>query len=246
MIHLYNNLGKWNTGDTVQNIKNTFHGWNIYWLGKFDNLSKGEFNQAICLHFDATVPHELVLEFFGIHGLQMSWLGGMTDFWQEGRSGAVLDTKIRLTFYHSSGFCQCIPFIPCWKETKSQRWTCFENYTSMVLAKGAVECSCLTKRNSVFYFFKLARVEILKITFTFVEVGAWVILAYYVNGFDPMLEGCLRSTFFLYLKAKRLLIFSIIAAASLVVAKRFGSLTNLLLSHWWLHPVKRKWRILVY
>lgn len=86
----------------------------------------------------------------------------------------------------------------------------------MVLAKGAVECSCLTKRNLVFYFFKLARVEILKITFTFVEVGAWVILAYYVNGFDPMLE------------------------ASLVVAKRFGSLTNLLLSHWWLHPVKRK------
>lgn len=31
--------------------------------------------------------------------------------------------------------------------------------------------------------------QILKITFTFVEVGAWVILAYYVNGFDPMLEG---------------------------------------------------------
>ncbi|KAK7845704.1 hypothetical protein CFP56_009002 [Quercus suber] len=28
-----------------------------------------------------------------------------------------------------------------------------------------------------------------QITFTFVEVGAWVILAYYVNGFDPMLEG---------------------------------------------------------
>nr|POE57487.1 pleiotropic drug resistance protein 1 [Quercus suber] len=58
--------------------------------------------------------------------------------------------------------------------------------------------------------------RILKITFTFVEVGAWVILAYYVNGFDPMLE-----------------------AASMVVAKRFGSLTNLLLSHRWLHPIKR-------
>lgn len=31
--------------------------------------------------------------------------------------------------------------------------------------------------------------RMLKITFTLVEVGAWVILAYYVNGFDPMLEG---------------------------------------------------------
>lgn len=53
----------------------------------------------------------------------------------QGRSGAVLDTMIRPTFCHSSGFCQGIPFIPCWKETKSQRWTCFENYTSMVLAQ---------------------------------------------------------------------------------------------------------------
>lgn len=34
-------------------------------------------------HIVYQVPHELVLECFAIRGLQMSWLDGMTDFWQE-------------------------------------------------------------------------------------------------------------------------------------------------------------------
>ncbi|KAI5595772.1 hypothetical protein BDE02_03G162500 [Populus trichocarpa] len=73
---------------------------------------------------------------------------------------------------------------------------------------------------------------ILKIPVTFVEVAAWVLLTYYVIGFDPNVERLLRQYFLLLLinqMASALFRFIAAAGRNMIVANTFGSFALLTL-----------------